>query len=189
MRSNIFIRTRRPLIAALACAGVLATAAPAVAQTGGSTAPGYVPPAAPNGARATLLSNGYAVAPPNAPPAVQNAINAGNAIRKKPYLWGGGHRSFQAKGYDCSGAISYVLNGAGFLESPLPSGPFMSWGLPGKGSWITVYAKPSHMYAVIAGLRFDTSAVGEPVSRGSGPRWRATKRSPKGYTVRHYDGY
>jgi hypothetical protein len=180
---------RRPLISGLACVAMLAVAAPAAAQTGGSTAPGYVPPAPPNGARATLLSNGYAVAPSGAPPAVVNAINAANSIRKKPYIYGGGHKSFTAKGYDCSGAVSYVLNAAGFLESPLPSGPLMGWGVPGKGAWISVYANKGHTYAVIAGLRWDTSAVGEPINNGSGPRWRSTKRSPKGYTVRHYTGY
>jgi hypothetical protein len=75
------------------------------------------------------------------------------------------------------------------LSSPMPSGPFMGWGVPGKGSWITVYANQGHMYAVIAGLRFDTSAVGEKVRQGSGPRWRRSKRKPAGYAVRHYPGY
>jgi hypothetical protein len=136
-----------------------------------------------------VLANGKAVAPADAPPAVQAAIAAGNAIRKRPYLWGGGHQSFSSTGYDCSGAVSYVLNGAGMLSSPLPSGPLMSWGVPGKGRWISVYSNPSHVYMVVAGLRFDTSAVGESVRRGSGPRWRASKRKPAGYVVRHFGGY
>ncbi|MDP9143525.1 MAG: C40 family peptidase, partial [Actinomycetota bacterium] len=122
------------------------------------------------------------------PPAVQAAINAGNAIRSYPYRFGGGHRSFYDTGYDCSGAVSYVLNAAGLLASPVPSGSLMSWGEPGKG-WITVFANKGHAYATIAGLRWDTSAVGEPLNRGTGPRWRATKRKPKGYTIRHVSGY
>ena len=117
-----------------------------------------------------------------------DAIAAANRIRKKPYIYGGGHKSFTAKGYDCSGAVSYVLNAAGLLDSPLPSGSLMKWGEPGKGAWISVYANAGHAYAVIAGLRWDTSAVNEPINNGSGPRWRATKRSAKGYTVRHVGG-
>jgi hypothetical protein len=81
--------------------------------------------------------------------------------------------------------VSYVLNAAGLLSSPMPSGPLMSWGSAGKGSWITVYANRGHAYAVIAGLRWDTSSMG---SGGKGPRWRATKRSPRGFAVRHANG-
>jgi hypothetical protein len=128
-----------------------------------------------------------AVAPAGAPPAVVNAIAAANAIRKRPYVWGGGHGSFESRGYDCSGAVSYVLHAAGMLSSPLPSGPLMSWGLPGKGHWISVMANAGHAYAVIAGLRFDTSSYGS--GGGSGPRWRGTKRPPKGFAVRHFAGY
>jgi len=133
-------------------------------------------------------ANGKAVAPANAPYQVQMAIRAGNKINTKPYIWGGGHRSFKAKGYDCSGAVSYVLHAAGVLPSPLPSGPFMSWGSPGPGTWITVYANKGHMYAVIAGLRFDTSAGGDSLNQGRGPRWRVTTRAPGGYAMRHYEG-
>ena len=69
----------------------------------------------------------------------------------------------------------------------MPSGPLASsWGAYGRGRWITVYANSSHAYMVVAGLRFDTSAVGEKLNSGSGPRWRATKRKPAGYTPRFY---
>jgi hypothetical protein len=128
-----------------------------------------------------------AVAPAGAPTNVVNAIAAGNAIRKMPYRYGGGHQSFTDTGYDCSGAVSYVLYGAGLLTSPMHSGLLASsWGVPGRGQWITVFANRSHAYVVVAGLRFDTSAVGESLRRGSGPRWRATKRKPKGYWPRYY---
>jgi hypothetical protein len=101
-------------------------------------------------------------------------------------VWGGGHASFISRGYDCSGAVSYVLHAAGVLTSPLPSGPLMKWGSPGLGSWITVYANAGHTYATIAGLRWDTSAAG--FGSGKGVRWRATMRPATGYAVRHPDG-
>jgi hypothetical protein len=168
---------------ALLSAILLGGAHPADAQTGGT--PGGSSASGPP-TRAKLKRNGLAVAPAGAPLAVVNAIAAGNRIRKRPYIYGGGHKSFEAKGYDCSGAVSYVLNAAGMLFSPLPSGPLMSWGSPGKGRWITVFANKRHTYAVIAGLRWDTSGAGR---RGKGPRWRASKRKPKGFAVRHYYGY
>ena len=173
-----------------AVAALAAFAAPATAQTGGAAAPPSTEPPAPTtpGATAKLLKNGKAIAPAGAPIQVQNAIAAANRIRKKPYIYGGGHKSFKSKGYDCSGAVSYVLNAAGVLDSPIPSGPLMKWGVPGNGTWITVYAHSGHTYAVIAGLRWDTSAAGDRSNRGRGPRWRATKRSAKGFTVRHAPG-
>jgi hypothetical protein len=187
----------------IAVAGVttlfmLAVAVPAAAQTGGTATPGSTTttttttPTAPIGppGRATLRKDGNAIAPADAPPAIQAAIAAGNAIHTYPYRWGGGHRTFYDSGYDCSGAVSYVLHAAGFLSSPLPSGPLASsWGTLGKGRWITVYANASHAYMVVAGLRFDTSAVGEKLNQGSGPRWRKTKRKPLGYTAKFYPAY
>jgi hypothetical protein len=72
----------------------------------------------------------------------------------------------------------------------MASGPLArSWGAPGAGQWVTVYANKSHAYAVIAGLRWDTSAVGEALNQGSGPRWRATQRSSVGYTSKYWPGY
>jgi hypothetical protein len=176
----------------LVAAVVVLGTASASAQTGGSAAPGATvgsgsAPAPGNGGKARVIrKSGIAVAPAGAPQAIVNAIAAGNAIRKRPYVWGGGHGSFESRGYDCSGAVSYVLHAAGMLSSPLSSGPLMSWGLPGKGRWISVMANSTHAYAVIAGLRFDTSSYG---SGGSGPRWRWTKRRPRGFAVRHFTGY
>lgn len=172
-------------MAGLAATGLLAGVSSASAQTGGATAPGSSSSATGPVGKAKLLKNGMAVAPANAPQAVVDAIAAGNKIRKKPYVWGGGHASFKSRGYDCSGAVSYVLHGAGVLSSPMPSGPMMKWGKPGKGRWITVYAHGGHAYMVVAGLRFDTSSMG---SGGNGPRWRAAKRSPRGFAVRHPGG-
>ena len=136
------------------------------------------------GERATLLPNGEAIAPSGAPLVVKAAIDAANRINDKPYIWGGGHGSFEDDGYDCSGAVSYAMNGGGLLDSPIDSGGFTAWGSPGAGNWITVYANFGHVYAVIAGLRWDTSMTG-----GNGPRWSTAMRSPSGFVARHPDGF
>ena len=137
------------------------------------------------GESATLLPNGQAAAPASAPAAVKAAIAAANSIATTPYVWGGGHGSFSSPGYDCSGAVSFALNGGGFLSSPLDSTGLATWGVPGAGSWITVYANPGHAFAVIAGLRWDTSG---DVS-GSGPRWHTDMASTAGFIARHPSGY
>ena len=151
----------------------------------GNGGAGVDAPAPNNGATATLSSDGRtAVAPANAPQEVKDAIAAANKITDKPYRYGGGHGDFEDSGYDCSGAVSYALHGGGWLDRPLDSTGFMSWGEAGRGEWISVYAHESHAYVVIAGLRFDTSGEGE-----KGPRWREERRSGRGYTVRHPEGF
>src|SRR5688572_27635934 len=112
-----------------------------------------------SGDKAKLRDNGKAIPPASAPRAVKRAIEAANDIDDKPYKYGGGHSSWRDSGYDCSGAVSYVLGpkGAGLIDSPMPSGSFTRWGSSGKGKWITTYANSGHMFVVIAGLRFDTS--------------------------------
>lgn len=133
---------------------------------------------------ATLV-DGIAFAPAGAPAAVQGAIAAANTISTTPYIWGGGHGSWYAAGYDCSGAVSFALHGAGLLGRPLTSGQLESYGEPGPGRWITIYANATHAYAEIAGLRWDT--VGD--ARGSGPRWHPEPPYPSGFVVRHPVGY
>jgi cell wall-associated NlpC family hydrolase len=153
--------------------------------TGGAT---YVPPpprqVVTPGEKAKLTSDGFAIPPASAPPAVKAAIVAGNKIAKKPYKWGGGHGRWEDTGYDCSGSVSYVLHAAGLLESSMPSGGFMNWGDRGRGKWITIRANGGHMYAIIAGLRFDTSA-----SRIAGSRWTTVMRSARGFSGRHPRGF
>lgn len=142
-------------------------------------------PANPNEAKSrAILLGRTALAPADAPDEVKQAISAANQIVGKPYVWGGGHASWYAKGYDCSGAVSYALGGAGLLEAPVSSGQLENWGKPGPGRWITVYANAGHTYAVIAGLRWDT--VGE--QRGTGPRWHAESPYPQGFVARHPAG-
>ena len=119
-------------------------------------------------------------APPGAPQAVQEMIAAGNAIATLPYIWGGGHASFQALGYDCSGSVSFVLNAAGLLSSPEVSGWFESYGDPGPGQWVTIYANAGHVWMEIAGWRFDTVALAE-----TGTRWARGGGEFAGFVVRH----
>jgi hypothetical protein len=138
--------------------------------------------------KARMSSDGRtAIAPNSAPQQVKNAIAAANRITRKPYRYGGGHGRWNDSGYDCSGSVSYALHGGGLLGRPLDSGSFMSWSRAGRGRWITVYANSGHAFAVIAGLRFDTSSAG--AGGGSGPRWRTRGRSSSGYVARHPAGF
>jgi peptidoglycan hydrolase-like protein with peptidoglycan-binding domain len=132
---------------------------------------------------ATVGEDGLATAPALAPPVVQAVIAAGNNIAHMPYIYGGGHGKWDDAGYDCSGSVSYALHGAGLLEESMASGGFMSWGDPGPGQWITIYANAGHMYMVVAGLRFDTSG-----RTRAGTRWQADMRPTSGYTVVHPPG-
>ena len=145
---------------------------------------------------AVLQEDGTAAAPANAPEQVKQAIWAANSLQDLPYLYGGGHNlKFNvANGADCSGTVSFALHGGDLLDTPLDSGSFMKWGERGKGAWITVYTNPGHAYAVIAGLRLDTSVAGMSRTRKtkaavkafeSGPRWRPMPRSGRGFKKRH----
>ena len=137
------------------------------------------------GSRA-ILRNGVAYAPSQAPQSVKNAIWAANTLRRKPYVWGGGHGSFYDRGYDCSGTVSFALHGAGALSSPLPSSGFMNYGERARGRWITVYSRRGHTFAVIAGLRLDTTDFQN--GGNTGPRWHADGRDTRGYVARHPAG-
>ncbi len=149
----------------------------------GAAVPATAPAPLTPGQSANFISESQASVPSGAPPAVQAAIEAANAIATTPYVWGGGHGSFEDSGYDCSGAVSYALNGGGFLSSPLDSTGLSTWGEPGPGQWITVYANAGHAWVIIAGLAFDTSG-------GAGPRWHPSPvNSPEGFIARHPAGY
>jgi peptidoglycan hydrolase CwlO-like protein len=135
------------------------------------------------GEAAEFISESQASVPSAAPAAIAGAIEAANSIATTPYIWGGGHGSFESSGYDCSGAVSFALHGGGFLSSPLDSTGLETWGDPGPGHWITVYANAEHAWMIIAGLAFDT--VGGP-----GPRWHSSPvDSPEGFIARHPPGY
>ena len=136
-------------------------------------------------ARAGIATNpgGRAQPPPGAPPAVGLVMAAANAIAGLPYLYGGGHGGFKDTAYDCSGSISYALAAAGLVTSPMASPGFMTWGEPGPGKWITIYTNPGHMFMVVGGWRFDTTAL-----RGGGTRWSRTMRPTGGFVARHPPG-
>lgn len=161
----------------------LAVISEQVASEGGDATTGQMPAPLNPGQEAELISESEASAPASAPQAVKDAIAAANAIAATPYVWGGGHGSFESSGYDCSGAVSYALHGGGMLESPLDSTGLSTWGEPGPGRWITVYANAGHAWMVIAGIAFDTSG-------GAGPRWHDPwVNSPEGFIARHPAGY
>jgi hypothetical protein len=167
-------------------AGVVAPPPPPPDVGDGGTTPPVIPPVPTTPLPTAQLSadGRTAIAPASAPLEVKNVILAANQITRKPYRYGGGHRTWKDRGYDCSGSVSYALHGGGLLTSPLPSSSFMRWGLAGRGLWITIYTNPGHAYLIIAGLRFDTSGPGE-----SGPRWRKTARSSRSYVARHPAGF
>lgn len=161
----------------------LAAISEQVASEGGDATTGLMPAPLNPGQEAQVINESEASAPASAPAAVKDAISAANSIATTPYIWGGGHGSFESEGYDCSGAVSFALHGGGFLESPLDSTGLETWGEPGPGQWITVYANAEHAWMVIAGIAFDT--VGGP-----GPRWHNPwVDSPEGFVARHPAGY
>jgi cell wall-associated NlpC family hydrolase len=140
--------------------------------------------ASPN--QATLTPAGLAVAPIGAPAAVQEVIAAGNTIARLPYRYGGGHMAYQDTAYDCSGSISYVFAAAHLLDHTVASGALESWGRPGPGKWITVFANAGHTFMYAAGLRFDTVALAE-----TGSRWSdhpANESNLNTFSVRHPPG-
>lgn len=131
------------------------------------------------------LQRGVAYAPRNAPSAVKRAVWAGNRLQGKPYKWGGGHARHSDSGYDCSGAVSYVLREAGLLRGSLTSKGFLNYGAKGPGKWITIYTRKGHVFITVGGLRLDTGGSGGR----TGPRWKPQTRQAKGYAMRHPPGF
>jgi peptidoglycan hydrolase-like protein with peptidoglycan-binding domain len=143
--------------------------------------------------KARINRDGTATAPSSAPVIVQEVIAAANRIIDKPYIYAGGHGRWNDKGYDCSGSVSYALHGGNLLTASEDSTELESYGSPGPGRWITVYADAAHTWVVVAGIAFDTADFGGPnIPSGTGPRWRS---NPTGnladgghYIVRHPTG-
>jgi hypothetical protein len=133
------------------------------------------------------LRYGQALAPERAPLPVKRAIWAANQLRSKSYRYGGGHKSFIDNAYDCSGTISYALGGAGLLKSPMSSSEFRRFGERGSGKWITIYARNGHTFALIAGLRLDTTPFVTGREKWK-PAWQPTLRRPIGFEARHPTG-
>lgn len=137
------------------------------------------------GTVAMLRTDGKAAIPRNAPKGVRSLIRQANRIIGKPYKWGGGHAKLNDRGYDCSGAVSYALIKARMLASTMVAGSFKRWGVKGPGRYITVYARSSHVYMEVAGLRLDTSSAGDVYGAAKGVRWRNVIGKRSGLAVRH----
>jgi cell wall-associated NlpC family hydrolase len=189
--------TNMVALAFLAVGAASATAQTPAPAAATAPAPAPTPPPATGGAAygvvfqptvpgvVAQIVNGIAYAPDQAPDPVKQAVWAANQIVGMPYRLGGGHKlGFTDHAYDCSGTVSFAMHGAGLLARPRDSSSFLRFGAAGPGQWITVYTNPGHAFAVIAGLRLDTSAAGDPAG-GSGPRWRPNLRSTSGYRARH----
>jgi hypothetical protein len=140
----------------------------------GPTVPGLV---------GEILPSGKAVPPAGAPRSVKVLMWTANRLIGLPYRYGGGHAAFADRAYDCSGAVSYALHAAGLLSSPEDSTSLEQWGHRGTGRWVTVYANHGHAWMVVAGVRLDTSPVGDPAGL-DGPRWRPAIRPPGNFRVR-----
>ena len=174
MRRPLFFRTICVLAVGLIVAGRAGAAVEHPPQTG-PTVPG----------NKAAIARGICSAPANAPLAVKKAIWATNYLPGKPYVWGGGHGTFYDRGYDCSGSVSFLLHHAGMLAQPLASQQFQNYGEPGSGRWITIYARNGHTFAIVAGVRLDTTGGR---GRDEGPGWRANTRGPRGFVARHPPG-
>jgi hypothetical protein len=188
---------RRFTTATIAAAALLALPALAHADNTGGTGMGSAPPAAtpaPAGDLAhptvagtrTKLVKGVAFAPAAAPLRVKQLIWSVNTILRKPYVYGGGHGRFNDRGYDCSGLVSYAMHAAGLLKTPMSAPAFFRFGTYGAGRWITLWVRSGHVFAVVGGLRLDTTPY---PSRGvEGPRWRPQMRDAAAFTPRHPAG-
>ena len=162
--------TRLPLIAALSAALLLALAR-------------ATPPAEAAVPQAQADQRPPRGRSPLGPARGEEDDRAANHIRNRPYRWGGGHRSFNSRGYDCSGSVSYVLHAAGLLDYPLTSGGFMRYGRGGASPWVRIYANDGHVFMVIAGLRWDTSYITD--GDRTGPGWSEEMRPTGGFRLRH----
>ncbi len=183
-----FERRKRLALTAAGLLAALAAAAPnAVASVPWGAGCTSMPP---SGVRTSStcgasLVDGEAVAPAGAPTLVKRVIAAANEIDRKPYVWGGGHAGWFARGYDCSGAVGYALHGAGLLDVTMVSGQLASWEEGGGGHWISVYANREHVFMVVAGLRFDTRGNPSPTT---GPRWHRARVDTREFVARHPKG-
>jgi cell wall-associated NlpC family hydrolase len=132
----------------------------------------------------SIGGNGTIPIPSDVPEPVQKVIAGANEIADFPYVYGGGHASFVDNAYDCSGSVSYALAAGGLLSSPETSGQLESWGAPGPGRYITVYANAGHTYMYVDGILYDTAGR----SGVYASRWQVEPTDNAGYVVRHWPG-
>jgi cell wall-associated NlpC family hydrolase len=132
----------------------------------------------------SIGGNGTLTPPPGIPAVIARVIAGANAITDFPYVYGGGHASFVDNAYDCSGSVSYALAAGGLLSAPETSGSLESWGAPGPGRWITVYANAGHTYMYVDGILYDTAGRSGPYAS----RWQVGAVDNSGYVARHWPG-
>lgn len=168
-------------------------AEPSGCETGGTEGPLALTP----GQSAKVLPDGLAAAPREAPAKVKDMIAAGNRLDHATYSLGGAHGASLntlQPAYDCSSSVSYVLHAGGvFGEYAQDSTELESYGEPGPGKWVSVYANSEHAFMYVAGIRFDTSHNGTdngPNREQDGPRWRVFPEVPKWaqWVLRHPKG-
>ncbi len=143
-----------------------------------------------------------ALVPAGVPATIQAMVVAGNELQDLPYGPGGHPDPLGAYEEDCSSTVNYVLYRSGvrplaeiLRDNPLAQ-DYVSWGAPGPGRWVTIYASAGptpHVFIVIAGLRLDTSHDGTdegPNRDEDGPRWRILGHIPTWahWSVRHPPG-
>jgi cell wall-associated NlpC family hydrolase len=132
----------------------------------------------------SIGGNGTIPIPSGVPEVVQKVVAGANAIADFPYVYGGGHGSFVDNAYDCSGSVSYALAAAGLLSEPETSGSLESWGAPGPGRYITVFANAGHTYMYVDGMLYDTAGR----SGVYASRWQVGAVDNSGYVARHWPG-
>jgi cell wall-associated NlpC family hydrolase len=132
----------------------------------------------------SIGGNGTIPIPAEVPEVVQKVVAGGNAITDFPYVFGGGHASFVDNAYDCSGSVSYALAAGGLLSAPETSGALESWGVPGPGRYITVYANAGHTYMYVDGVLYDTAGR----SGVYASRWLVGAVDNSGFVARHWPG-
>jgi cell wall-associated NlpC family hydrolase len=132
----------------------------------------------------SIGGNGTIPIPTDVPEVIQKVIAGANEIADFPYVYGGGHASFVDNAYDCSGSVSYALAAGGLLSAPETSGQLESWGAPGPGKYITVYANAGHTYMYVDGILYDTAGR----SGVYASRWQVQPTNNEGYVVRHWPG-
>jgi hypothetical protein len=188
LQESVALSTPAPGAAPVALSTPAAVAAPVALSTGCGSSSGEVPITA--GPRARLLPGGTAAAPAGAPATVRGIIAAGNQIVGKPYTYGGGHGTpldEVASTYDCSSSVEHLLYGGRLLPVgyDAASGTLESFGLPGPGRWVTIYASADHVFMYVAGLRWDTHNAAGPDDGSAGIGWHPLVRDAAGFVVRH----
>ena len=127
-------------------------------------------------------------------------VHEANRISDKnfPYIWGGGHTQpapdpDHTTGYDCSGAVSRLVQAAGY---PYPTADTtlleQLWKLPRGPGKVTVFLKPTgpdaHVFVRIGNRYWGTSGFARP---NGGAGWFTQAPGPgylRGFAVYHLPG-